>query len=348
MNERERNRGSYEGRYDRDDQQRSYDQRGSREWEGREDYRGTLGRPGEWHAEGRDYQQQQERGYQGAHNDQHDRTYGASRGHDERNYAGRNPAYESQQQRYPGTYSSGQDQRHDQDWNRQRRLEGEGSYGQGNYGQGNYGQSSYGQGNYGQGQRSFGSNTSGGGYSTGYNEGLYRGSEWGRVQTPERYAQGDWRDRGFGYGHEGEQRGFQSQQRDDDGWGRQLREAGQEIARKVKRAFRGPKGYKRSDERVREDVNDRLAQQDRFDPSEIEVSIANGEVTLTGTVGFRHEKFLAEEIADDVSGVNEVHNQLRVRREQAAQGFSTTTTDTSATSATQNANEAALKRNARA
>jgi osmotically-inducible protein OsmY len=98
----------------------------------------------------------------------------------------------------------------------------------------------------------------------------------------------------------------------------------------VKRAFRGPKNYKRSDERIHEDVSDRLAHQDDVDPSDIEVAVSSGEVTLTGTVQTRREKFLAEEIADDVGGVTEVHNLLRVRREGAqlsptAQSAGTTT-----------------------
>jgi osmotically-inducible protein OsmY len=108
--------------------------------------------------------------------------------------------------------------------------------------------------------------------------------------------------------------------------------------RKVKRVFRGPKGYKRSDDRIREDVNDRLSLQEQFDPSELEVSVSNGEVTLTGYVELRHEKFLAEEIADDVNGVTEVHNQLRVGS-QASQ---------TANAAAQAGAEAARNRNARA
>jgi osmotically-inducible protein OsmY len=95
---------------------------------------------------------------------------------------------------------------------------------------------------------------------------------------------------------------------------------------RVKRAFRGPKGYKRTDERIREDVNDRLAQQDEFDPSEIEVRVENGDVTLTGSVRSRHEKFRAEEIADEVSGVNDVHNQLRIGSAQTQQTTGTSTT----------------------
>ncbi|HTU58608.1 MAG TPA: BON domain-containing protein, partial [Polyangiales bacterium] len=106
---------------------------------------------------------------------------------------------------------------------------------------------------------------------------------------------------------------------DHESFGHQLREAGQKIARSVKRAFRGPKGYKRSDDRIRDDVSDRLGENPWLDCSEVEVTVSNGEVTLTGSVNSRQEKFLLEEIADDVSGVNEVHNQVRVKREQQQQ-----------------------------
>lgn len=78
---------------------------------------------------------------------------------------------------------------------------------------------------------------------------------------------------------------------------------------------RGPKGYKRSDERVLEDVSERLMQHGDIDASDIEVTVENGEVTLTGTVDSRWTKRHAAEIIDDMSGVHDVHNQLRVRKE---------------------------------
>jgi hypothetical protein len=108
----------------------------------------------------------------------------------------------------------------------------------------------------------------------------------------------------------------QLRRREHDSFSQQVREAGQRIAQKVKRVFRGPKGYKRSDERIREDVSDRLGEHAYLDCTEIEVTVSQGEVTLIGVVHSRQEKFLAEEIADDVSGVNDVHNQLRVKRDQ--------------------------------
>lgn len=76
---------------------------------------------------------------------------------------------------------------------------------------------------------------------------------------------------------------------------------------------KGPKSYRRSDERIREDVNDRLSE-GYLDASEIEVLVAEGVVTLTGTVNSRSDKRRAEDIADDVSGVKNVENRLRVQQ----------------------------------
>ncbi len=75
---------------------------------------------------------------------------------------------------------------------------------------------------------------------------------------------------------------------------------------------RGPKGYVRSDDRIREDVSDRLSDDPLVDASEIEVSVAGTEVTLTGTVSSREERRRAEDCAERVSGVSHVQNNLRV------------------------------------
>ncbi len=87
-------------------------------------------------------------------------------------------------------------------------------------------------------------------------------------------------------------------------------------------AGRGPKGYQRSDERIREDVCERLAQHPEIDAGEIEIQVKSGEVTLTGTVNRREEKRMAEDVAESVSGAKDVHNQLRVQSqsEMAGQG----------------------------
>ncbi len=76
----------------------------------------------------------------------------------------------------------------------------------------------------------------------------------------------------------------------------------------------GPRGYRRSDERIREDVCERFALHGQLDPSDVEVAVREGEVLLTGSVGSRAQKRLAEDIADHVLGVVEVQNHLRVQR----------------------------------
>lgn len=76
----------------------------------------------------------------------------------------------------------------------------------------------------------------------------------------------------------------------------------------------GPKGYARSDERVREDICDEFMRNHAMDPSEIDVTCEEGVVTMRGEVDSRNEKFMAERIASSVLGVLDVNNQLRIRR----------------------------------
>lgn len=78
---------------------------------------------------------------------------------------------------------------------------------------------------------------------------------------------------------------------------------------------KGPKGYKRSDDRIREDINDRLSDDSYLDATEIEVTVEGGEVTLTGSVSDRNGKRRAEEIAEEISGVINVENRIRVSRQ---------------------------------
>ncbi len=77
---------------------------------------------------------------------------------------------------------------------------------------------------------------------------------------------------------------------------------------------RGPKGYRRSDERLREDVSESLSADGELDASEITVGVEDGEVTLEGTVGDRASKRRAEDLAERVAGVRDVHNRLRLAR----------------------------------
>ncbi len=77
---------------------------------------------------------------------------------------------------------------------------------------------------------------------------------------------------------------------------------------------RGPKGYVRTDERIREDVCDRLSWNDEVDATDITVRVEQGEVTLEGSVETRHMKRLAADLAEDISGVADVHNTIRVKK----------------------------------
>lgn len=75
---------------------------------------------------------------------------------------------------------------------------------------------------------------------------------------------------------------------------------------------RGPKNYRRSDERLVEEVCERLMDDWRVDASGISVNVSDAEVTLTGTVSSRDEKRRAGECAEDVAGVRNVFNQIRL------------------------------------
>ena len=77
---------------------------------------------------------------------------------------------------------------------------------------------------------------------------------------------------------------------------------------------RGPKGYRRSDERIHDEVCGRLTDDPYVDASEVEVSVSGGEVTLSGTVDGRNARRRAEDVAEQVSGVSHVQNNLRPRQ----------------------------------
>ncbi|NUO53447.1 MAG: BON domain-containing protein [Polyangiaceae bacterium] len=81
---------------------------------------------------------------------------------------------------------------------------------------------------------------------------------------------------------------------------------------------RGPKGYKRLDQRVLEDVSDAIAACHQVDASEVEVHVHDGEVVLTGMVPRRFMKHLIEELCERVVGVGEVMNLIHVDHDAEA------------------------------
>lgn len=76
---------------------------------------------------------------------------------------------------------------------------------------------------------------------------------------------------------------------------------------------RGPRGYRRSDERLREIVCEMLADDPHIDATNIEVAVLNAEVTLAGYVHTRSEKRWADRLLDRIDDLADVHNQLRVQ-----------------------------------
>jgi hypothetical protein len=77
---------------------------------------------------------------------------------------------------------------------------------------------------------------------------------------------------------------------------------------------RGPKDYRRSDDRIREEICDRLTDDQAIDASDVSIKVEAGEVTLSGFVASRDQKRRAEEDAEGVSGAIDVINQLRINR----------------------------------
>src|ERR1043165_773419 len=77
----------------------------------------------------------------------------------------------------------------------------------------------------------------------------------------------------------------------------------------------GPRGYRRSDARVFEDICDRLTVDPRVDASDVEVVVKDGDVTWNGSVRSREEKRYAEDVVEHVMGVRDVSNHLKVSRD---------------------------------
>lgn len=153
-------------------------------------------------------------------------------------------------------------------------------FGRGGYAGGRYGSDSYGAGSYGGG--SYGAGSFGGRY--GGRSGSYFGQEFGpEGAESEEYERGA--SERFGtYGLRG------------------------------RHAGRGPKGYQRGDERIKEDVSEALTHHPAVDATEITIEVRQGEVTLEGTVESREVKRMAEDCAERASGVKQVHNRLRVQK----------------------------------
>lgn len=81
---------------------------------------------------------------------------------------------------------------------------------------------------------------------------------------------------------------------------------------------KGPRNYKRSDERIKEMVCDRLCDNADLDATGIDVDVKDSVVILTGDVMDKNSKRLAEDLAVDVTGVSDVENRIRISHKQHA------------------------------
>ncbi|MEW5917359.1 MAG: BON domain-containing protein, partial [Gemmatimonadota bacterium] len=142
-------------------------------------------------------------------------------------------------------------------------------------------------------EREFGRSGGGGeefrGPAHGYGQGGYSAGEYGPPT-------------GYGYGTAGSYIGGRSD------WG------GSGTSQRQNHMGRGPRNYKRSEDRIREEINERLTRHPEIDASDVDVRIEDNTVVLSGVVEDRKAKRLAEDIAEDVWGVEDVRNELKVRR----------------------------------
>lgn len=144
-----------------------------------------------------------------------------------------------------------------------------------------------------------------------------------------------------GYGQSG---GFGGQQQGNygqyGGW-QPSGSFGQPGGQQARSARRGPKDYTRSDERIREAVCERLAEEPGVDVSDVTVQVQDGRITLDGSVPDRRMRHRIEDIADECWGVKDVENHVRVQ--SAQYGMSGAELSPTSGSATSNASNAAGK-----
>lgn len=101
--------------------------------------------------------------------------------------------------------------------------------------------------------------------------------------------------------------GVSGKDRDDGGWFNR-----DEYQSQKSFIGKGPKGYRRADGRIREEVCEALTRSREVDATNIEVDVNNGVVTLKGSVPYRNMKKEAEWCTEELPGVEDVFNLLVV------------------------------------
>jgi hypothetical protein len=77
---------------------------------------------------------------------------------------------------------------------------------------------------------------------------------------------------------------------------------------------RPPRDYRRADDRIRDEICERIVRYSDIDASDVEIQVVAGDVTLVGTVEDRGSKRDLEDLVEHVFGVSDVHNNLKVRK----------------------------------
>ncbi|HEY9446309.1 MAG TPA: BON domain-containing protein [Burkholderiales bacterium] len=90
-----------------------------------------------------------------------------------------------------------------------------------------------------------------------------------------------------------------------------------EEPRQLRARARMPRSYQRSDQRIREEICERLADNDRLDATDVSVEVSSGRVVLEGSVPERRMKYMIEDTAAECLGTNEVENRIRIAQPQA-------------------------------
>lgn len=75
---------------------------------------------------------------------------------------------------------------------------------------------------------------------------------------------------------------------------------------------KGPKNFTRSDERLKEHVNELLMEHDEIDATHVDVEVKNGEVSVTGTVEDRQQRRAIEDLVECMAGVKDVHISIKI------------------------------------
>jgi osmotically-inducible protein OsmY len=74
--------------------------------------------------------------------------------------------------------------------------------------------------------------------------------------------------------------------------------------------------WQRTDDRINEEVCQLLTESPAIDAGDIEVTVKDGTLTLSGTVADLEDKRLSEELVRQTPGVRNIQNQLRVRKQE--------------------------------